>query len=141
MMSGFKGIINVLEDLLKEWDNARGDFKEVLKLLEKPSFEVILTKMNDILQTIFYWNAFDTSNMLISELKRSTQHISLSHYITYPVMMAIAVLFYVTFVQEIRRIMVSFYAILLIFPFRLIESNAVMVHHLQRVRKGDIPLY
>ena len=141
MLSGFKGIVIVLDDLLKEWQNARSDFSQVLELFKLRSFETVVTKMNDVLQTLFYWNAFDTSNMLISELIKSTEFLDLSLYFVYPLILLIAFLFYVFFIKEIRKMMVSFYAILLIIPFRLIESNLVMVHHLHRVRKGERPIY
>ena len=141
LLSAMKGMLVVLENLIEQWLQKRGDFQEVLQLFQEKKFVSILTKFDDIVETLYYWNGAQTSTLLISELDNSLSYVEITHHLYLPLIFIIAVIFYFIFVRAIRKVMINFYSILLIMPFSLIESNTIMVHHLSKIRKGGSNLY
>ena len=92
------------------------------------------------LTPIYYWMTVPSSNLMISELKEDNELINAySNMIYFLIVVCLFWSFFVIY-KPIDRILTGFFSILMVIPMKLIEKNVVLLHHLQRVRKGG-PLY
>ena len=141
LLSGMRGMMTVLDFYIKEWENERQDYTKFKKIFRQKKMISILSKFQEIIQTLYYWNAYDTSDMLVGQLKLNTEYLNLANYLAYPLIGLCGICLYVFFVARINEIMLQFYSVMLIIPFPLVESNTVIVHHLNKVRRGEVSLY
>ena len=103
-------------------------------------FEFMLSAHGLALTPIYYWMTVPSSNLMISELKEDNELINAySNMIYFLIVVCLFWSFFVIY-KPIDRILTGFFSILMVIPMKLIEKNVVLLHHLQRVRKGG-PLY
>ena len=141
LISAMKGMLVVLDNILEKWKQNRHDFDKVLKLFQEKKFVSILAKFDEILETLYTWNAAESSRLLLEEMQASVALIEIVDHFNLPVMLLLTGAFYFSFVREIKNVMVNFYSILLIIPFSLIESNNIMVYKLSKIRRGSNNFY
>ena len=134
-------MLTILDSYIQTWAEENKDYNTFKQVFRDKKFIAILADIDAILYTFYYWSSYQSSDLLKSQLEANTAGLAFSNYFAFPLFGVAALALWIYFVKKIDIVMIRFYSMLLILPFDIVEKNTVMIHHLQKVRKGERTLY
>lgn len=130
-------MISVTEQLIQEYDQPRMTFDGQKEFFKDKRFETILTKIPDMMTTLYYWMSVESSNTMIKTIDSDADFLVL---VFDGLLVSIGLIFLLgryLVDNKIGVIVRSFDTVLLAMPLKLIENNLELTHHLKRVKKGE----
>ena len=135
-LNALKGFRATLDQMIRDWQSARGSWESVEGLFEQKRFLVVPANLVNLLDTWFYWATVPTTNLMVSNLSENSEFISQSSYYVYSFLVVIFVFCLYFIANRVRIITVWCHGPIYIIPLELIEKNAEAVSYFQKVMRG-----
>lgn len=130
-----RGMLTATESIIRDWNSSKENWERTKEILVQKKMVLIYSKLEDILNTIYYWSVIDTSNLMIIELSKIVEIIDRFSLLFYLFDMVVCVVGLNLYFSKIDSILERYYSIFGMIPLALVKENMVFMGFLKDIRK------